>query len=101
MTREQIMQNVQSALRMLITERKIEPININLEGIMTQIQSFNADAILALQHEQKPTDYDIVNASIDYSDEFGHSRKSVIELQEAYKAGARDFRDNNIYISPK
>jgi hypothetical protein len=58
-----------------------------------------ADAILALQPEQKPDDYDIVNAAIDYSDEFGYSRKSVIELQEAYKAGARDFRDNNIHIS--
>jgi len=63
------------------------------------VQEKVADAILAL--EQKPTDYDIVNASIDYSNEFGHSRKSGIELQEAYKAGARDFRDNNIHISPK
>lgn len=52
--------------------------------------------------EEKPLDesalaeYDIKNAAIDYSKEFGDSRKSQIELENAYFKGAMDMMRGNI-----
>jgi len=61
-----------------------------------------ADAILAL-FEQKATDHDIENAAADYINEPEQAWNTAdyLHIADAYERGAKDLRDNNIYISPK
>ena len=61
-----------------------------------------ADAILALV-EQKATDHDIENAAADYINEPEQAWNTAdyLHIADAYERGAKDLRDNNIYISPK
>jgi hypothetical protein len=57
-----------------------------------------ADAILALQIEV-PDDKDIDNAALDYVDEVDNPFARKIQ-RKAYADGAKDMRDNNIFIRP-
>lgn len=49
--------------------------------------------------KKMPSDKDIQNAALEYSYEFGYSKKSAKEMIDAYKAGATELREGNIYIS--
>ena len=52
------------------------------------------------EDELKPSDKDIENAALDYIDEeSNHFARDA--KRNAYISGAKDMRDNNIYIAPK
>ena len=91
-----LLQNV-SAKERLETEVTIREVtNVNeLEQSISQLQ----------EGETKPTDQDIENAAAEYCNggylEYKQVTTIVDKVGRAYVNGARDLRDNNIYISPK
>jgi hypothetical protein len=48
-----------------------------------------------------PSDSDIENASLDYVQEMSFAELATMSARSAYKQGAFDMRDRQIYISPK
>lgn len=69
--------------------------------VTNAIKAMESYASERLRDEPKPSDEDIENASMDYTNEMSFSELATISARTAYKQGAFDMRDNNIYISPK
>jgi hypothetical protein len=57
----------------------------------------------AKEQNKKPSDLDIENAAADYINEPEQTWNTAdyLHIADAYEQGAKDMRDNNIYISPK
>jgi len=65
------------------------------KALESELQSLESQEVIT-------TDEDIENASIDYYQELDYRliRNGSKNITDAYKQGAKDYRDNNIYISP-